>query len=120
MSQSRTRRTAIELLEADFVQEKASALGRLGRALDAALEALARFDVKHRDELSSAEQRALRTSLVAQAGVALWHFVVQREACSFHDVRHVLRDYRVPAEVVARMGLLPEPAQRPRKPDRRR
>ena len=101
-----------ELLAEEFRQEKASALGRLGRALEARLTALAQFDAGCLQAASGAERRQLRATLVAEASVALWHFVVQREACGLRDLRYVLRDYRVPQEVVARMGALPtEPFQ---------
>jgi hypothetical protein len=99
--------TPADLLEHEFAQERASALGRLGRALEASLGALARFDAECSPAGSSAEARPLRASLVAEASTALWHFVVQREACGLRDMRHVLRDYRVPPEVSARMGALP-------------
>ena len=54
---------------------------------------------------SSRQQRA---ALVREASIALWHFVVQREACGLRDLRYVLRDYRVPREVAAQMGALPQ------------
>jgi hypothetical protein len=41
--------------------------------------------------------------------------VVQRECCGLRDSRAVMRDYAVPAEVQARMGLLP-----PQPPGKRR
>ena len=107
-------KTPADLLAHELLQEKASALGRLGRALEAALAALAEFDAG--DQRDTAEGRAVRAALVSEASVALWHFVVQREACGLRDMRYVLRDYRVPGEVAARMGALPEPQQqRPRK-----
>jgi hypothetical protein len=93
-------------LEREFAQERASALGRLGRALEKALATLAQHDAAH-PATAAAEVRRQRSVLVEHASVALWHFVVQREACGLRDVRHVLRDYRVPAEVAARMGVLP-------------
>jgi hypothetical protein len=95
----------IELIEHEFAQEKASALGRLGRALEKALHLLREFDTCHEREMLSTQARRLRRELVEEAGVALWHFAVQREACGLRDLRHVLRDYRVPAEVIARMGI---------------
>ncbi|MGZ3327480.1 MAG: DUF6665 family protein [Xanthobacteraceae bacterium] len=104
------------MIEDEFAQEKASALGRLGRALEAKLAALARFDASHGQELSSAEERRSRVSLVADASVALWHFAVQREACGLRDLRYVLHDYGVPPEVAARMGVLPPSRARPSKP----
>ena len=110
--------SALDLLDDEFAQEKASALGRLGRALESALEALARFDAGDQRNTPS-EARQLRASLVAEASAALWHFVVQREACGLRDLRYVLRDYRVPAEVAARMGALPDERARPRNAKRK-
>jgi len=52
-------------------------------------------------------ERRERTALVAEAGYALWMFVVQREACGLRDSRSLMRDYKVPAEVQERMGALP-------------
>jgi len=107
--------SGLDLLNYELAQEKASALGRLGRALEAALAALAEFDAGgHRE---TAEHRQQRRALVAEASVALWQFVVQRDACGLRDMRYVLRDYRVPSEVAARMGALPDlqPPPQPRK-----
>ena len=119
MPQRRTKHSPADVLADEFAREKASALGRLGRALETRLAALAQFDAYHSREASAAEDRQLRASLVAEASVALWHFVVQREACGLRDMRYVLRDYRVLPEVAARMGVLPEEALRPRKPRRK-
>jgi uncharacterized protein DUF6665 len=115
MSRPRVPHTPAELLAEELAKEKASALGRMGGALEAALAALAAFDADHPADALSSEQRQSRRSLVGAASVALWHFIVQREACGLRDVRHVLRDYRVPAEVAAGMGILPaEPVRRRR------
>lgn len=115
MAQSRTQRDPVRLLEHEFAQEKASALGRLGRALEVALQALERFDAERRDAPWPGEkQRETRAALAAEAGIALWQFVVQREACGLRDLRAVLRDYRVPGEVAARMGVLSAPVKRSR------
>jgi hypothetical protein len=116
MPQRKTRRSPADVLADEFRQERAAALGRLGRALEARLTALAQFDADGH-AASAAERRQLRASLVAEASVALWHFVVQREACGLRDLRYVLRDYRVPHEVAARMGVMPrEPRSPQRKP----
>jgi hypothetical protein len=117
MPPRRINQSPADLLEHEFAQEMASALGRLGRALEAALAALAEFDRGDTDP--SSERRQQRSVLVAQASVALWHFVVQREACGLRDMRHVLRDYRVPPEVAARMGVLPVEPVRARNSPRR-
>jgi hypothetical protein len=91
-------RTGVVALDYEIAQEQATALGRLGRALEAALKMLAKYD---RDQTGSA---AARAELVAAASDALWCFVVQREACGLHDPHPVMRDYRVPTEVQNRMG----------------
>lgn len=72
-----------------------SALGRAGRALEAALAVLA----------AHTESDTARAKLVQDAGYALWCYMVQREAIGLRDPRPVLRDYRVPAEVQNRMGV---------------
>jgi hypothetical protein len=92
-------------LEYEIAQEMASALGRLGRTLEAALAELAAFDAAH--QADGTPDRKTRAQLVAAAGHALWCFIVQRESCGLRDSRLVLRDYRVPAEVSDRMGVFP-------------
>jgi hypothetical protein len=110
------RETPAALLEYEFGQEKASALGRLGRALEAAIAALAEFDAQNpREGTASTPARRARATLVSQASLALWHFAVQREACGLRDMRQVLRDYRIPPEVAGRMGAWPDTAARPRR-----
>jgi hypothetical protein len=86
-------------LDYEIAQEQASALGRLGRALEAALIALSGHDTEH------SERDSVRARLVQDASDALWCFMVQREACGLRDPRPVIRDYRVPTEVYARMGI---------------
>jgi hypothetical protein len=97
-------------LEYEIAREKAASLGRLGRRLEAALEALSAFDAAHL-RVRGPEREAL----VEEAGVLLWCFVVQREACGLRDSARVMQDYRVPAEVRAQMGI-----SRRRPEDRRR
>jgi hypothetical protein len=92
-------------LDYEIAQEKASTLGRLGRALEAALAALREHDAQQDETMP--ESREIRRALVAQAGHALWMFVVQRESIGLRDSRQLMRDYRVPAEVQGRMGMLP-------------
>ena len=90
-------------LDYEIAQEKASTLGRLGRRLEAALEALRTHD--EQEYADNAKQA--RRKLVAEAGHALWLFVVQREAIGLRDTRQLMRDYRVPADVQGLMGMLP-------------
>lgn len=90
-----------------MAQEMASALGRLGRRLERALADLAAHDA------AGGRRTGTRATLVAEAGDALWHFIVQREACGLRDSRQIQRDYRIPAEVWARMGAFPADAGAP-------
>jgi hypothetical protein len=97
---SNLRRSGLATLEYEIAQERASALGRLGRRLEHALAVLAAYPKTVNFD------RKFRDSLVEQAGYALWLYVVQREACGLSSAE-VMRDYGVPNEVYVRMGPLP-------------
>jgi hypothetical protein len=98
----------VDALDYEIAQEMAGALGRLGRALERSLRILADFDAARRPGNSlTAQAREQRQKLVAEAGRALWLFMVQREACGLRDGRQVLRDYAVPPEVRDCMGIFP-------------
>jgi hypothetical protein len=98
--------TPVEVLHYEMLQEQASALGRLARGLERALEDLRAFDAAYpRAEAEAAPQA--RGALIAVAGHALWMFVVQREACGLRETRGLMRDYKVPPEVQERMGIFP-------------
>jgi hypothetical protein len=103
----RPDRTPVDALDYEIVQEQALALGRMGRALEAALARLREFDATHPRSLAPASARQARRILVTGAGHALWMFVVQREACGLRDSRTVMRDYNVPDEVQQCMGAVP-------------
>jgi hypothetical protein len=102
-------RSGYAVLQDELAQEKASALGRLGRRLEDALAALAACPREDFD-------RETRRKLVEQAGYALWLFVVQRESCGLRDTTRMMRQYNVPKEAFAHMGpiLTPKPAEIPR------
>jgi len=95
-------------LEHEIAQEKASALGRLGRQLERALLALRTFDAAQAG--AARHDRKRRDHLVAEAGQALWYLIVQRDALGFYGSESVMVDYAVPAEVRSRMGPLQSPA----------
>jgi hypothetical protein len=100
-------------LDYEIAREKASALGRLGRRLEAALAALTAFDAQVDEEEAGSPvlRRERRDALVAAAGEALWMFIVQREACGLRDSTRAMRDYGVPADVRLRMGIFPATKQ---------
>jgi hypothetical protein len=97
------------VLEYEIAQEQAAALGRLGRALEAALTDLAAHDAAPgaSDNAAGPPRKGARTELLEAAGYALWCFVIQREACGLRDQAAIVREYRVPQEVRNRMGVFP-------------
>jgi FAD/FMN-containing dehydrogenase len=109
MNSSKVRESALGY---EIAQEQAAALGRLGRALEAALAALSEHDGRHAHSADFPDQAlegAARERLVRDASNALWCFVVQREAVGLRDQRAIMREYRVPIEVQHRMGAFATP-----------
>src|SRR6516164_5978853 len=97
-------RMPVDVLDYEIAQEQASALGRMGRALEAALARLREFDAAQARSGAPASTQQARRILVTEAGHALWMFVVQREACGLRDSRGIMREYKVPGEVQLCMG----------------
>ncbi len=99
---------ALDVLHYEIMQEKASTLGRLTRDFEQALAAWRDFEAAERRPRDAADQ-ATREKLLDAAADALWWFVVQREACGLRNTEAVLRDYRVPAALRLRMGVVRRP-----------
>jgi uncharacterized protein DUF6665 len=100
-------RTGRDVLEYEIREEQAAMIGRLTRELSDAVDALHSFDQQaSRDHAAVEIHDARRASLVDAAAYALWHFVVQRECSGFRETERVLKDYAVPAEVRAKMGVV--------------
>lgn len=97
-------------LDYEIAQEQVAALGRLGRALEAALRDLSHHDAGERGSETAVashppSSQAVRTRLIEDASYALWCFIVQLEACGLRDQAIVVREYRVPTEVRNRVGV---------------
>ena len=86
--------TGLSVLEAEIAQERAAALGRLGREVEKALSNLGHV------ERGSPE----RAALVDSAAYAVWTFFVQREVCGMLDHDRAVAHYGIPPEVLARVG----------------
>lgn len=95
----------IDVLQYEVLQEKASTLGRLTQAFEAALTALRDFDAGLGSEPADAADHGRREVFIDAAAEAVWCFVIQREACGLRNTEAVLREYRVPAAVRLRMGV---------------
>ena len=103
----RLDRVPIDVLDYEIAQDTAAVLGRMGRALEESLAKLREFDAENPRSGARASAQEERCTLVTEAGLALWMFVVQREACGLRDSRTVMRDYNVPSEVQRCMGAVP-------------
>ena len=86
-------------LEFEIGQERASALGRQGRRLETALAVLRAYESAHPQDAAARQSDCGRARLVADAGEALWYFMVQRDACGLYGNAALIADYDVPTEV---------------------
>ena len=100
----RLDRVPLDALAYEFAEERAAALGRMGRSLEQALARLREFDAGNPRSGASASVQQARRILVTEAGQSLWMFIVQREACGLRNSRMIMRDYNVPDEVQRCMG----------------
>jgi hypothetical protein len=91
-------KTGWDVLQYELREEQAATIGRLGRELQAALDALK----------AVARDDPQRPHLVDEAAWALWSFVVQRDCAGIRFTEQALKGYDVPREVRARMGVRPK------------
>ena len=100
MPQSLSTRLRVDsgqnLLERELLGETALNLGRIGRSVETALAALAASP--------SPRGSAERERLTRAAAQAVWCYFVQRECCGLNDHRAAIADYKIPREVLARVG----------------
>ena len=103
-------RTGLDVLEYEIRQEQATTSGRLARELRHALDTLDTYNKGNkgasRGRTAADSRDPKRKRLVDAAAYALWNFVVQRECSGFGGTEHVLKDYGVPVEVRAQMGVM--------------
>lgn len=81
-------------LDHEIAAEKAASLGRAGERVDRALREL-------EAALPSSPERA---ALVRAAAQAVYAYFIQRELCGLRRHQDVIREYRIPNEVLARLG----------------
>lgn len=80
-------------------QEAASALGRIGKQLEEALEALKRHD-------ETPNPNRDREDLLQDAADRAQALIIQREAFGLYASRDVQRFYGIPREVMMRIGIV--------------
>jgi len=84
----------LDPLHFEILGEKAASLGRAGRAVEARIAELEAFEGRPEERLA----------LVARAADAVYAYFVQRELCGLRRHDAVIREYRIPHEVLARLG----------------
>jgi hypothetical protein len=97
MPQTLSTRLGVEtgetVLRYELLEEQAHSLGRAGRKVEAAIAAL--------EAHSGGEGRA---AVLKAAADAVWAFLVQREVMGLRDRAQVVALYRIPREVLVRLG----------------
>lgn len=81
-------------LDWEIRSERASSMGRAGRAIEESLAALKRFEGPPEE----------RDRLVRQAADAVWSYFVQREMMGFSRHDDAIETYGIPREVLRRVG----------------
>lgn len=90
------RLQALDNIRNEMVADMAANLGRLGRALEEALAAV--------EALPADAAPETRRETIDVAARACWRYFIQRESCGMRDHARIIRDYRIPGRVLARVG----------------
>lgn len=90
------RSGTLSALDYELAAEKAEALARAGRRVEAALEALAEARSQARDI----------DGLLNDAADAVFALFIQRELCGMRDQADTIRRYAISKDVVARLGVV--------------
>jgi hypothetical protein len=75
--------------------EQAASLGHAGRKVETTLGALRAFE----------GEAGMRDALLADAADAVWAYFIQRELIGLRNTAQAIRDYAIPREVLARLGI---------------
>jgi hypothetical protein len=87
-------RTGSEVIDHEILAEMASSLGAAGRKVE---QVMARLHAHAGDAES-------RRDLLREAAAAVYAYFIQRELCGLRRHQDVIREYRIPDEVLARLG----------------
>lgn len=93
--------TGASVLDGEIMAEMASSLGRAGRALEVAL---ARLETASADP-HGADDQSRREALLQDAATKAWALIIQYELCGLSSQKNLVQRYRIPAEVMARVGI---------------
>lgn len=90
-----------DVLGAEILAEKASALGRAGERAEACLVRLREHEAVTQ---AGPEHDSRRAELLKQAAEAVHSFFIQRELCGLRRHDAVIRDLGIPRTVLVRLG----------------
>lgn len=93
--------TGAGILDGEILAEMAASIGRCGRALETALDALKTHDEAHRNEPDD----AARAVLVQQAADRAWALFVQYELAGLSTQKNLVKRYGIPGDVLVRIGI---------------
>jgi len=85
-------------LKFELLEDIDAAVGHTERDVQRTLRAL-----RDHDAMPGCDPEA-RQPLLDAAVEAVWRLVVQHEACDLHDHQELVERYRIPVEVMARLG----------------
>ncbi len=91
--------SAVNPLEYELMSERADSLGRHGLKVEKAIAALSVLD-----EGGVSPER--REALLNAAADEVWAFFIQRELCGLRSNRDAVERYGIPAQVMARLGIV--------------
>ena len=95
------RQTGLNVLDYEMMEERAAALGEAGRALERALRDLQAHDTSN----SKDDSAVAREPLLQNAADRAWALFIQFELCGLSSQRNLVKRYRIPGEVLARVGI---------------
>ncbi|SEP81390.1 hypothetical protein SAMN05216548_101553 [Faunimonas pinastri] len=98
------RDAAFDVLHHELMQERASSLSRTAEKLEAKLAAL-----RDTDQQEGKETAIDRERLLDEAGEALWHLVIQREACGLRNPESFFRELHATPEIRLQIRLRMRP-----------
>ena len=84
-------------LDYELQAEKADALGRAGRRVELALEAV-------RQAKEQGADADVLGALIEKAADLVWAFFIQREICGFRSQAEAVERYQIPRNVLIRVG----------------
>lgn len=90
-----TFQTGASILDYELQEERAHALAKAGRGVEAAMARL-------NDPAALATEG--REALLKAAAYEVWKFFIQRESCGVRDHRPVIEHYGIPRAVLVRLG----------------